>query len=81
MDFPIEYHDRMMAEQMAMMEALQFIMQLLICFALLITIVILIVHISGIVRARLRERRLSEHRQPPRPRRLAARLRQSRREI
>ena len=36
MDFPIEYRDRMLAEQMVMMEALQFIAQLLIYFFLLL---------------------------------------------
>jgi len=59
---PIEYGERMMAEQMVMMEALQFITQLLIGFALLVTFVALIVNISGAVRARLTERRLSEYR-------------------
>ncbi len=55
MDFPIEYHDRMIAEQMVMMEAFQFIWQILICFALLMTFVALIVNLSGIVRTRLSE--------------------------
>jgi hypothetical protein len=49
MDFPIEYRERMLAEQMAMMEALQFIAQFLIYFALLVAFVILIVNVSGIV--------------------------------
>lgn len=62
-NIPMEYSERMMAEQMVMMEALQFIWQLLICFALLMTFVALIVNISGIVRAHLSERRFSEHRQ------------------
>src|SRR5262245_14840037 len=47
---PIEYHNRMMAEQMAMMEALQFIAQILIYFALLVAFVILIVEVVGAVR-------------------------------
>jgi len=64
MDFPIEYRDRMLAEQMAMMEALQFIAQFLICFVVLLALVFLIVNISGIVRTRLSKRRLSEHGQP-----------------
>ena len=63
MDFPIEYSERMMAEQTVMMETFQFITQLLICFAILITILVLIVNISGIVRARVSERGMSEHRQ------------------
>lgn|SRR5574341_147492 len=73
-NIPIEYRERMLAEQMAMMEALQFIVQILICFAILITFVILIVNLSGIVRTRLSDRRTSEHRQPPQPRRKAAQL-------
>ena len=60
-NIPIEYSERMMAEQLVMMEALQFIMQLLICFAILIAIVVLIVEISGVVRARLGGWRSSEH--------------------
>jgi len=48
MDYPIEYHDRMMAEQMVIMEALQFIWQILICFTILMTVVSLIVNISGL---------------------------------
>ncbi len=63
-NIPIEYRERMLAEQMAMMEALQFIVQILISFAILITIVVLIVNISGIVQTRLSERRRSERRQP-----------------
>jgi len=47
MDFPIEYHDRMIAEQMVMMEAFQFIWQILICFTILMTVVSLIVNIKG----------------------------------
>ena len=62
-NIPIEYRDRMMAEQMVMIEALQFIVQILICFAILITFVVLIVDLSGIVRVRLGERRSSERRQ------------------
>jgi hypothetical protein len=58
-NIPIEYRDRMLAEQMAMMGALQFIAQLLICFALLVAFVILIVNISGIVLVRISERRQS----------------------
>jgi len=64
---PIEYSERMMAEQMAMMEALQFIAQLLIYFALLVAFVILIVDISGGVRIRHNERRSFKHRQPQSP--------------
>jgi hypothetical protein len=41
-NIPIEYRYRMLAEQTAMMEALQFIAQLLIYFALLFAFVILI---------------------------------------
>jgi hypothetical protein len=41
-NIPIEYRYRMLAEQTAMMEALQFIAQLLICFALLFAFVVLI---------------------------------------
>ncbi len=63
MDFPIELRERMLAEQMAMMEALQFIAQLLICFVTLLALVILFVNLSGIVRTRLSERRPSERRQ------------------
>ena len=58
-NIPIEYRDRIMAEQMAMMEALQFIAQILICFVLLLAFVFLIVNLSGIVRTRLSERRSS----------------------
>jgi len=79
-NIPIEYSERMMAEQMVMMEALQLIFQILICFAILITFMILIVNITDIVRARLIERRSSEHRQAPLPRHIAARLRRSRSE-
>ncbi len=64
MDFPIEYRERMLAEQMVMMEALQLIVQLLICFAILITFVILFVDLSDIVRTRLSKRRPYERRQP-----------------
>jgi hypothetical protein len=46
MDFPPEYRYRMLAEQMAIMEALQFIAQILICFFLLIAFLILIVNLS-----------------------------------
>jgi hypothetical protein len=63
-NIPIEYRDRMLAEQTAMMEALQFIAQFLICFALLVALVILIVNISGIVWVRSSERRPSEHCRP-----------------
>jgi hypothetical protein len=63
-NIPIEYRDRMLAEQTAMMEALQFIAQLLICFALLVALVILIVNISGIIWVRISERRPSEHCRP-----------------
>jgi hypothetical protein len=63
-NIPIEYRDRMLAEQTAMLEALQFIAQLLICFALLVALVILIVNISGIIWVRISERRPSEHCRP-----------------
>ena len=46
MDFPVEYRDRMLAEQMAMMDAFQFIAQILICFFLLVAFIILIVNLS-----------------------------------
>jgi hypothetical protein len=49
-NIPIEYRARMLAEQMAMMEAFEFIAQLLIYFALLVAFVILIVEIARIVR-------------------------------
>ena len=75
MDFPVEYRDRMLAEQLAMMDAFQFIAQILICFFILVSFVILIVNLSGAVRVRLNERSQSEHRQPPPPPlRKAARL-------
>jgi len=51
-NIPIEYLDRILAEQMTMMEALQFIAQLLIYFALLVAFVILLVEIARIVRPR-----------------------------
>jgi len=63
-NIPIEYRDRMLAEQMAMMEALHFIARLIIYFFLLVAFVILIVNISGVVWVRLGERRPSEHCQP-----------------
>jgi hypothetical protein len=63
-NIPIEYRDRMLAEQMVMIEALQFVAQILICFVLLVAFLILIVNLSDIVRTRLSERRLSEHLQP-----------------
>jgi hypothetical protein len=63
-NIPIEYSERMMAEQMVMMEALQLIFQILICFAILVTCLILIVNLSDFVRTRLSERRSSERRQP-----------------
>jgi hypothetical protein len=66
-NIPIEYRHRILAEQVAMMEALQFIAQLLIYFALLVALVILIVKISGIVRIRHTEWRSSEHCQPQPP--------------
>jgi uncharacterized membrane protein len=56
MDFPIEYRERMMAEQMVMMEAFQFIMQLLISIFILLSLVFLIVNLGEIVLTRLRER-------------------------
>ena len=65
MDYiPIEYSERMMAEQMVMMEAFQFIVQILICFVMLGAFVVLIVNLSDTVRTRLSERRQSERRQP-----------------
>jgi len=63
-NIPIEYRDRMLAEQTAMMDALQFIAQIIICFAILAALVILIVNISGIVWVRSSERRQSRHCQP-----------------
>ncbi|HYW70084.1 MAG TPA: hypothetical protein VE961_03560 [Pyrinomonadaceae bacterium] len=59
MDFPIEYRDRMLAEQMVMMDALQFIARLLIYFVLLLAFVFLIVNLSGSVWVRLGARRQS----------------------
>ncbi|HEY7183623.1 MAG TPA: hypothetical protein VIC84_19490 [Blastocatellia bacterium] len=44
-NIPIECRYRMLAEQMAMMEALQFIAQLLILFAILVAFMILIVNL------------------------------------
>jgi len=64
MDFPFEFRERILAEQVTMMEAFQFIAQILICFFILVSFVILIVNLSDIVRTRLSERRASEHRQP-----------------
>ena len=64
MDFPIEFRERMLAEQMVMIEALQFIARLLIYFVLMPAFVFLIVNLSGIVSGRLGARRQSEHRQP-----------------
>ncbi len=49
-NIPIEYRDRILAEQMAMMEALQFIEQFLIYFALLVAFVILIVNLVEALR-------------------------------
>ena len=63
-NIPIVYRDRMLAEQMAMMEALQFITQFLICFVVLLAFLFLVVNMSGIVRTRLGKRRLSERRLP-----------------
>jgi hypothetical protein len=63
-NIPIEYRGRILAEQIAMMEALQFIAQILIYFAFLVAFVILIVNISGVVWCRLSERRQSEHFRP-----------------
>jgi flagellar biosynthesis protein FlhB len=64
MDFPIEYRERMLAEQMMMMEALQFVAQILIYSVILLAFVILIVNLSDVIWTRLNERRLSEGRQP-----------------
>jgi hypothetical protein len=47
---PIEYRDRMLAEQMAMMEALHIFAQFLIYFALLVAFVILAVNLVEAVR-------------------------------
>ncbi len=63
-NIPIEYSDRILAEQMVMKEALQYIAQLLIYFAILVAFVILIVNISGVVWVRLSKRRQSEHFRP-----------------
>jgi len=63
-NIPVEYSERMMAEQMAMMEALQFITQFLIYFVVLLAFVFLIANLIGGVRGRLSERRTSEFRQP-----------------
>jgi hypothetical protein len=59
-NIPVEYSERMMAEQMVMMEALQFIAQFLICFFLLAVFVVLIVNLSGFVCTRLSERRQAD---------------------
>ena len=64
MYFPIEFRQRLLAEQIAMLEALQFMAQLLIFIVILLILVILIVRLSGIVLTRLSERRPAEHRQP-----------------
>jgi len=64
MDFPVEYSERMLAESMVMMEALQFIAQLLIYFVLLPAFVLLIVNLSNIVLTRIGARHQSEHCQP-----------------
>jgi hypothetical protein len=63
-NIPIEYRARILAEQMAMKEALQIIAQLLIYFAILIAFVILIVNISGVVWVRLSKRRQFENFRP-----------------
>jgi hypothetical protein len=63
-NIPIEYRDRILAELMAMMEALQFISRLLVYFALLVAFAILIVNISVVVWGRLNERRQSERFRP-----------------
>jgi hypothetical protein len=57
----------MLAEQMMMMEALQFIAQIIIYFALLVAVVILIVDISAIVRIRRSEWRSFEQSRPQPP--------------
>jgi hypothetical protein len=49
-NIPIEHHARILAEQMAMMEALQNIAQFLIYFALLVAFVIQIVNLVEAVR-------------------------------
>jgi uncharacterized membrane protein len=67
MDFPIEYRYRMLAEQMVMMEALQFIAQLIIYFGLLVAFVILILEVSGVVQVRRSERRSFEQSRPQPP--------------
>jgi hypothetical protein len=61
-NIPIEYRARMLAEQMARMEAFEFVAQLLIYFALLVAFVILIVNIARIVRFRFyRSKREAEN--------------------
>jgi hypothetical protein len=57
MNFPIEYRDRMLAEQEVMMEALQFIAQILICFVLLVAFLILIVNLVEVFRQKRLARR------------------------
>jgi hypothetical protein len=49
MNFPGEYRWRMLAEQMAIVDALQFIAQILICFYLLVICLILIVNLSELL--------------------------------
>jgi hypothetical protein len=57
---PIEYRARILAEQMAMMEALQNIAQYLIYFALLVAFVIPIVNLVEAVRQNAWQRRRSQ---------------------
>ncbi|MGH9753722.1 MAG: ankyrin repeat domain-containing protein [Blastocatellia bacterium] len=67
MDFPTGYRERLMAEQMAMMEALQFIAQLLTYSIVLLAVGAVIFNIIGVVRTFRSERRRPEHRQPRQP--------------
>jgi hypothetical protein len=57
-NIPIEYRYRMLAEQMVMMETLQFIARLLIYIALLVAFAILIIDIN-------KRRRHKRHRPDP----------------
>jgi len=59
-NIPVEYSERMMVEQLAMTEALQYITHFLIYFFVLIAFVFLIANLIGGVWVRLSERRTSE---------------------
>jgi len=76
MYFPFEYRERMMAEQMIMIEAFQFVVQILIYIFILLSLVSLIVNLSEIVRTRLRARGPSENRQPRLDQRIGEAMRQ-----